>query len=273
VVALVKHLMPLLLQGEHPTLGILREQFQRAHIGAIRLSGVGFFADIVVPPDAPQVDPPRIVGGDCRIELSGVEHGASCVLFVSDGHLSMLEGYTCGEEWSENTRVVDVKEVTPIRPRARKVSVVHGDLLDQDVDVIVNAWNRNVIPWWLLVPQGLSRAIKRRAGYAPFRELGRMGPIPLGGAVLTTAGRLPHKAIIHVAGINLLWRSSEHSVRQCVRNALALARERGFRSIALPLIGAGTGGRRSDLVQAWIVEESQLAGFDGEVRVVRYSAS
>ena len=31
------------------------------------------------------------------------------------------------------------------------VQLVHGDLLDQDVDVIVNAWNRNIIPWWLLL--------------------------------------------------------------------------------------------------------------------------
>ena len=86
-----------------------------------------------------------------------------------------------------------------------EIQVVDGDLLDQDVDVIVNAWNRNIIPWWLLLPQGVSRAIKRRAGRAPFRELARKGPMPLGSAVLTTAGRLPHKAIIHVAGINLLW--------------------------------------------------------------------
>ena len=42
------------------------------------------------------------------------------------------------------------------------VRVVHGDLLDQDVDVIVNAWNRNIIPWWLLIPQGVSGAIKKR---------------------------------------------------------------------------------------------------------------
>ncbi len=50
------------------------------------------------------------------------------------------------------------------------ISVVAGDLLEQaDVDVIVNAWNRNVIPWWLLLPQGVSGAIKRRAGLAPFR--------------------------------------------------------------------------------------------------------
>ena len=42
--------------------------------------------------------------------------------------------------------------------------IVDGDLLSQPVDVIVNAWNRNIIPWWLLVPQGVSGAIKRKAG-------------------------------------------------------------------------------------------------------------
>ena len=35
------------------------------------------------------------------------------------------------------------------------VTIVEGNLLDQDVDVIVNAWNRNIIPWWLLLPQGV----------------------------------------------------------------------------------------------------------------------
>jgi hypothetical protein len=36
----------------------------------------------------------------------------------------------------------------------KTISVVEGDLLDQDVDVIVNSRNRNIIPWWLLLPQG-----------------------------------------------------------------------------------------------------------------------
>jgi hypothetical protein len=40
---------------------------------------------------------------------------------------------------------------------------VEGDLLDQEVDAIVNAWNRNVIPWWLLIPQGVSGTIERVA--------------------------------------------------------------------------------------------------------------
>ena len=121
-------------------------------------------------------------------------------------------------------------------------AVVEGDLLDQPVEVIVNAWNRNVIPWWLLLPQGVSGAIKRRGGTGPFRELGKLGPIPLGGAVLTSAGRLPFKAIIHVAGINLLWRASERSIRDSVRNALDLARQHGFRSVAFPPRWAGSGG-------------------------------
>jgi O-acetyl-ADP-ribose deacetylase (regulator of RNase III) len=59
--------------------------------------------------------------------------------------------------------------------RKTKVRVVEGDLLDQPVEVIVNAWNRNFIPWWLLLPQGVSGAIKRRGGLEPFRELARHG--------------------------------------------------------------------------------------------------
>jgi len=92
-----------------------------------------------------------------------------------------------------------------------QLETVDGDLLNQDVDVIVNAWNRNIIPWWLLLPQGVSGAIKKRGGYAPFRELGKLGPIPLGGAVITGAGKLPFKSIIHVADISMWWRSSARS--------------------------------------------------------------
>jgi O-acetyl-ADP-ribose deacetylase (regulator of RNase III) len=134
-------------------------------------------------------------------------------------------------------------------------TVVQGDLLDQDVDVIVNAWNRNIIPWWLLLPQGVSGAIKRRGGTSPFKELARHGPIPLGGAVLTSAGRLPFKAIIHVAGINMLWRASERSIRDSVKNAVALAAEKGFHSIAFPLIGAGSGGFNKERARAIMEDE------------------
>jgi len=123
-----------------------------------------------------------------------------------------------------------------------KPRVVEGDLLDQDVEVIVNAWNRNIIPWWLLLPQGVSGAIKRKAGIEPFKEVGKHGPIPLGGAVFTSAGKLPFKGIIHVAGINIWWRANDVSIRSATQNALRIARELGILSLAFPIIGAGSGG-------------------------------
>ena len=151
-----------------------------------------------------------------------------------------------------------------------EIRVTDGDLLDQDVDVIVNAWNRNIIPWWLLLPQGVSGAIKRRAGYSPFRELGRRGPIPLGGAVETCAGRLPFRGIIHVAGISMLCRSSERAIRSCVRSALDIAQERGYRSIAFPIIGAGTGGFSPERALDIMQNETRKVDYDGEVRFVRF---
>ena len=60
------------------------------------------------------------------------------------------------------------------------ITVVEGDLLLQSVDAIVNAWNRKVIPWWLLLPQGVSGAIKRRAGTAPFKEIASVWSDPAG---------------------------------------------------------------------------------------------
>jgi len=145
-------------------------------------------------------------------------------------------------------------------------SIVVGDLLGQPVEVIVNAWNRNVIPWWLLIPQGVSGAIKRRAGYRPFIEVGRAGAIPLGGAVITAAGRLPFKAIIHVAGINMLWRATTESIQGSVRSAMALVADRGYVSVAFPIIGAGSGGFHEQRALDLMLEA--FASLDTATRVI-----
>ena len=151
-------------------------------------------------------------------------------------------------------------------------TVVEGDLLDQDVEVLVNAWNRNIVPWWLLWPQGVSGAIKRRAGYVPFREVARHGPIPLGGAVETSAGRLPHRAIIHVAGINAFWVATQTSIRRSVVSAMGIVQDKSYRSVAFPLIGAGTGGGKDERVLAWMQEEFDRIDFAGDARIVRFRA-
>ena len=150
------------------------------------------------------------------------------------------------------------------------VEVVQGDLLKQDVDAIVNSWNRNFIPWWLLLPQGVSGAIKRHGGVEPFRELRRHGILPLGAAVLTTAGRLPLRGIIHVAGLNFIWRATEPSIRLSVQNSVRVAVDAGFQSLAMPLIGAGSGGFPRERAKALIVEELSRLDATLAIRVVEF---
>lgn len=151
------------------------------------------------------------------------------------------------------------------------VEIVAGDLLSQDVEVIVNSWNRNIIPWWLLLPQGVSGAIKKRGGFQPFIELGRFGPIPLGEARVTSAGKLPYKAIIHVAGINMFWFATEYSVQQSVINAMQIVNAQGYKSVAFPLIGSGSGNRGKD----WSLGIMQAAFASIEstatVKIVKYA--
>jgi O-acetyl-ADP-ribose deacetylase len=108
----------------------------------------------------------------------------------------------------------------------------------------------------------------RRGGIGPFKELGKHGSIRLGGAVLTSEGRLPFEAIIHVAGINMLWRASEWSIRQCVQNAMALANDKGFQSIAFPLIGAGSGGFNQERAKAIMEDELGKIDYAMDVRLV-----
>jgi O-acetyl-ADP-ribose deacetylase (regulator of RNase III) len=92
-----------------------------------------------------------------------------------------------------------------------------------------------------------------------------------GRSILTSAGRIPFKAIIHVAGINMLWRSSEWSIRQCVQNAMALAHEKGFHSFAFPSVGAGSGGFNQDRALAIMEEELRKLDLPLVVKLVIFN--
>jgi O-acetyl-ADP-ribose deacetylase (regulator of RNase III) len=149
-----------------------------------------------------------------------------------------------------------------------EIEVVEGDLLRQPVEVIVNSWNRNFIPHWLLLPQGVSGAIRRQAGNQPFQEVRKHGMLPVGAAVLTGAGRLPYKGIIHVAGLNWWWTANRNSVQKSVQNAMRVFQENGFQSIAFPLIGAGTGGMSPQATRELMLEELRKIEGPGQVRLV-----
>jgi hypothetical protein len=74
----------------------------------------------------------------------------------------------------------------PLAGSAMQAEIVVGDLLQQDVDVIVNAWNRNIIPWWLLLPQGVSGRDQAQGGDSSVSRSGTCWANPSG-------GRNPHQ--------------------------------------------------------------------------------
>jgi O-acetyl-ADP-ribose deacetylase (regulator of RNase III) len=123
-----------------------------------------------------------------------------------------------------------------------EIQVTAGDILAQPVEAIVNPWNQNILPWWLLMPSGVSGAIKRTGGTQPFRELRQKGRLPSGGAVTTSAGELPYTAIIHVASIAWWGRSSIAIIQASVANAVRTAQQIPISSLAFPILGAGAGG-------------------------------
>jgi O-acetyl-ADP-ribose deacetylase (regulator of RNase III) len=151
-----------------------------------------------------------------------------------------------------------------------KVEIVSGNIIHQDVEVIVNSWNRNIIPWWLLIPQGVSDAIKKNAGIQPFKEVAKCGPIPLGEARLTSAGRLNYKGIIHVAGINMFWFANKYSIIKSVESAMRIVNQQKFKSVAFPLIGAGSGNRSTQFSQDIMLETFETISSDSEVYIVKY---
>ena len=150
------------------------------------------------------------------------------------------------------------------------VEIESGNIINADTEVIVNAWNRNILPWFLLIPVGVAGAIKRAAGHKPFNELMLKGPLPLGAAVLTSAGRLPYKGIIHVAGIDLLWRASEYSIRRCVSSAVQIINTQGFASAAFPVIGGSAGGFNEDRALAVMLDQFKQETSGARIKIIRF---
>jgi hypothetical protein len=115
IVELVGRLIPALLSGQQPVHAVLLEQFNQATIREIELTGVGFFVEFDTPTDVPLTTPSDITGGHAEIVLEGVPNGAGCILWVCEGRLSTLEGFTYGDEgWPDDARVVRIENVIPI---------------------------------------------------------------------------------------------------------------------------------------------------------------
>jgi O-acetyl-ADP-ribose deacetylase (regulator of RNase III) len=118
-----------------------------------------------------------------------------------------------------------------------RITIVEGDITDQAVDVIVNAANER-----LVLGSGVAGAIRDKGGPEIQSECDAHGPIEVGGAAVTGAGRLPARWVVHAAGMPLGGRSTEESVRSSLRASFEAAFEAGGRTLAVPAIGTGVGG-------------------------------
>jgi len=119
----------------------------------------------------------------------------------------------------------------------KRIRLVDDDISLQKTDAIVNAANSTL---WM--GAGVAGAIKRRGGNEIEQEAVAKGPIPVGEAVWTTAGRLDAKYVIHAAGMGPDLKTDAEKIRLSTRNSLLRAHELGLSSIAFPSIGTGVGG-------------------------------
>lgn len=118
-----------------------------------------------------------------------------------------------------------------------RIELWNGDICELEVDAIVNAANFSL---WMSA--GVGGAIKRAGGDAIEFAAVRQAPVPLGESIVTPAGNLAARAIIHAVSLDRDRRTNATVIDAAVRSALARAREIGATSIAFPAMGTGVGG-------------------------------
>jgi O-acetyl-ADP-ribose deacetylase len=117
-----------------------------------------------------------------------------------------------------------------------EISILDGDITALDVDAIANAANNEL---WM--GAGVAGAIKDAGGEEIEREAVAKGPIEVGDAVATGAGRLRARWVIHGAVMAMDFKTDEEKIRATTRSCLRVADELGVRSLALPAFGTGVG--------------------------------
>ncbi len=124
---------------------------------------------------------------------------------------------------------------------AKEIQAVKGDLTEESVDAIVNAANS-----YLKHGGGVAGAIVRKGGRVIQTESDKIvnekGPVPVGKAVITGAGNLKAKYVIHTVGPRWGEGDEDNKLKSAVRSALELATQYKLKSISLPAISSGIFG-------------------------------
>lgn len=146
-----------------------------------------------------------------------------------------------------------------------QLDLVEGDITELDVEAIVNPANSK-----LLLGGGVAGTIKRRGGPTIQEECNRIGGSAVGTAVMTGAGKLRAKHVIHAVGPKMGEGDEDKKLSSAVRACLALADRHGLKSIAMPAISTGAFGFPIDRAARIILTEIQryLQGGTKLLRVV-----
>jgi len=117
------------------------------------------------------------------------------------------------------------------------IKVLKGDITEQKVEAIVNAANNRFI-----MGGGVAGAIKRKGGKIIEDEAVAQGPVEIGEAVVTSAGKLPAKFVIHASTMGMDFKTDSEKIKAATYNTLKRAEEKGIKQIAFPALGCGVGG-------------------------------
>jgi len=118
-----------------------------------------------------------------------------------------------------------------------RIEILQGDLTDMDTDAIVNAANND-----LQLGGGVAGAIRRKGGPRIQAECDEIGMIPLGGAAITSGGKLKARHVIHAASMELGGRTSALTLRSSTAHSLRIATQNRLKTIAFPAVGTGIAG-------------------------------
>lgn len=143
-----------------------------------------------------------------------------------------------------------------ILERRKKLSKIirisRGDITESAADAIVNAANNHL---WM--GAGVAGAIKRKGGKTIEDEAVALGPIAVGQAVATEAGKLKCRNVIHAAAMGQDLVTDENKIRAATRNSLLRAEELGLGSVDFPALGTGVGGFPMESAAKIMIDEAR----------------
>jgi len=131
-----------------------------------------------------------------------------------------------------------------------EIIVSQGDITKVDTEAVVNAANNK-----FMMGGGVAGAIKRRGGKGIEDEAIKQGPVDVGQAVLTSAGSLPAKYIIHAVTMKMDFKTNEEAIRKATYNALLCAQNNDIVSIAFCALGCGVGGFSYEVASKIMAQE------------------